>query len=155
MAKIMQDILIYESGDGGEFSLLNNDLETVGSITNNVYLALFGGNIEQNTDTSIIDGEVRNDWWGNNILDIPFNSNFERTLLNVAVTSAGIRQIEEAALSDLAFLSDLAQVSVEVNIDSVDKISLIVSLQQPDSQEKRIKFVWNQLKNEVIQEVII
>lgn len=156
MAKVITDILIYESGDGGEFQLVNGDLNTVQSITNCVYLALFGGNIEQDTSNSIEDNEQRSDWWGNLLLsDIPYNSEFERTLLNVSLNSSGISKLENAAKNDLKFLKDYANISVNISIDDIDKMSLVVSLQEPDNTERKIKFIWDQLTNEVIQEITI
>lgn len=154
MAKVIQDILIYESGDGGEFALINEDIATVSSITNTIYLALFGGNVEQSTDNTIQEGDIRNDWWGNN-LDNMFNSTFEKTLSEVSLNSAGLKSLEEAAINDLLFLKDYAEVSVYVSIATTDSLSILIIYQEPDQQEKKIKFIWNQLKNEIIQEEII
>lgn len=154
--KQITDILIYESGDGGEFQLVNGDLNTVQSITNCVYLALFGGNVEQSTSNDIEDNEQRFDWWGNVLIsDIQFNSEFERTLLEVSLNSSGIGKLENAAMNDLAFLKTYANVSVNISIDDIDKMSLVVSLQEPDNTERKIKFIWDQLTNEIIEEMTI
>ena len=155
MAASIADLLIYESGDGGEFSLKNDDLETVSSITNQVYLAFFGGNLEQDTSDIIEDGEERSDWWGNELLDIPFNSKLERTLNNVALNSSGLRQIENAAKEDLKYLTYFADIIITASIESVNKLNLLVQLIEPDNQSFKIKFVWDNLRTELIEERVI
>lgn len=151
----MIDISIYESGDGGEFILSNNDLQVVDSFTNTVYLALFGGNIEQNTNTSISEEEERSDWWGNELLELDYNSNFERALYSVALNSAGIKALEEAAKKDLSILSEYGEVSVSISSEIEDRMELMIIFTERNSKEKKIKFIFDKLKNEVIQEAII
>jgi hypothetical protein len=41
---MIADITIFESGDGGDLALINDDLATIEGLTNQVYLAWFGGN---------------------------------------------------------------------------------------------------------------
>ena len=149
------DILIYESGDGGEFQLKNDDLNTVSSLTNQVYLALFGGNIEQSTTSDIQEGDIREDWWGNEYMELPFNSEFERMLNNVVLNSDGIRKLESAALRDLDFFKDYATPTVNASIPSLDKLELIVTLTQKSDKKFSVKFVWDNLRTELIEEILI
>lgn len=139
----IQDILIYESGDGGEMKLKNDDLETISSITNSFYLALFS------SKTS--------DWWGNAELlaDNPFNSSFERTLDSVSLTSSGLKQLEQAALEDLNFLKIYGEISVFASVLDLNKISLKINFKEPSGSEKIVKFVFDKLRNEIIEEVTI
>ena len=149
------DILIYESGDGGEFQLMNDDIATVSSLTNQVYLALFGGNIEQDSTTEIEIGDERDDWWGNEYVEVPFNSTFERTLNNVALNSSGLRQLENAAKDDMRYFSDYADIEVSATIPDVNKLEITISLNQKSAQKFAVKFVWDNLKNELIEDIII
>lgn len=139
----IQDILIYESGDGGEMKLKNDDLETVSSITNSFYLALFS------SKTS--------DWWGNAELmkDNPFSSQFEKTLDSVSITSSGLKQLEQAAIEDLNFLKEYGEISVFASVLDLNKISLKINFKEPTGSEKIIKFVFDKLRNEIIEEVTI
>ena len=139
----IQDILIYESGDGGEMKLKNDDLETISSITNSFYLALFS------SKTS--------DWWGNAELlaDNPFNSSFERTLDSVSLTSSGLKQLEQSALEDLNFLKIYGEISVFASVLDLNKISLKINFKEPSGSEKIVKFVFDKLRNEIIEEVTI
>jgi phage gp46-like protein len=139
----IQDILIYESGDGGEMKLKNDDLETVSSITNSFYLALFS------SKTS--------DWWGNSELlkENPFASTFEKTLDSVSLNSSGLKQLEQAALEDLNFIKQYGEITVYGSILDLNKISLKINFLEPSGSEKIIKFVFDKLRNEIIEEVTI
>ena len=139
----IQDILIYESGDGGEMKLKNDDLETVSSITNSFYLALFS------SKTS--------DWWGNAelLFDNPFNSSFERTLDSVSLTSSGLKQLEQSALEDLNFLKIYGEISIFASVLDLNKISLKINFKEPSGSEKIVKFVFDKLRNEIIEEETI
>ena len=139
----IQDILIYESGDGGEMKLKNDDLETVSSITNGFYLALFSSKTP--------------DWWGNAELlaDNPFSSTFEKTLDSVSLNSSGLKQLEQSALEDLNFLKIYGEISVFASVLDLNKISLKINFKEPSGSEKIVKFVFNKLRNEIIEEVTI
>ena len=150
------DLMIYESGSGGDLNLKNDDLETVSGLTNQVYLALFGGNIEENTSDDLEDLDERNDWWGNYLLneELQFNSSFERTLTTVTINSGGISKLVNAAKKDLKYLEDYADITVEGSIVGLNKFQLQVSLQEPNQSSTKIKFIWDGTKG-TIETIII
>ena len=151
------DILIYENGDGGELQLRNEDLQISQALTNQVYLALFGGNIEENTSGGMEDREQREDYWGNELLEAEhqFNSNFERELKKQPLTSGGISKLEDAAKRDLEFLQDYADIEVEGFAPKPYMLELYVTLIQPDVDSVKIKFVWDSQKQEFYEQKII
>lgn len=151
------DIMIFESGDGGELLLENGDLATISGLTNQVYLALFGGNIEQDTSDELDELDNRSDWWGNSLIgdEAQFNSTFERALNSVALTTNGISVLEDAAKEDLEFLSEIANVEVEGSIPDINKFQLDVKLTEPDGVSTKIKFLWDGTKSELIQTIKI
>ena len=125
----MQDILIYESGEGGELQLISNDLATVDSLTNQVYIALFGG------------GGA--DWFGNDPdIAIDQNSTFGMVLKSVALDASGLQKLENAARSDLSYLIDFT-VECSLLAPTKLKISVVIS-------ENVITFVWNENNIEII-----
>lgn len=155
----MADLTIYETGSGGDFYLNGNDISTTDAgLFEMVYMAFFGGNPQANTTGNEIISELRDDWFGNALLldnnkDIQFNSNVERALRNTALSSAGRIEIENAAKSDLDFLSEVANIDVDVSILSDDKISIFVSLTEPDNlQKKDFQLIWDGVRNEIIIE---
>jgi phage gp46-like protein len=150
------DIGIYETGTGGDINIVNDDIETIQSLANQVYLALFGGNVEQST-SEIVQGSERLDYWGNEYLDIEqqFNSTFERALTQVALTSSGISKLEDAAKKDLKYLSNYADVSISGSIPDISKFRLEIILKQPSDESLKVVFVWDGNKNEVIEQRII
>lgn len=152
------DLTILESGDGGDLYLNNEDLSTVSGLTNQVYLALFGGNVEQSTSIDLSELEQRFDWWGNEYLEddeFRFNSEFERKLNQVALNSGGVSILEDAAKSDLVYLQEYADIQIEGSIPDINKFKLLVSLQEPGTDSVKISFIWDGTKNEVIHEIII
>jgi hypothetical protein len=148
----MTDVLIYESGNGGELSLKNGDIETTDGLFNQPYLSHFGGNIEASTTGNEVEGEERADWWGNTFLDASaqMNSELERSLNNNALNSAGRINIERDAQKDIEHLNDIANVSSTVVITGNDK--LLIS----DKLDKIVvNMLWDATKNELIEEIII
>lgn len=129
------DIAIGErkDGNGGDIQLLGNDLAVVNGNENQVYLALFGGNVEQNTPAVILSNTQQKDYWGNNLFwrndtERQFNSNTERTLNTVPLNSAGRLKIENAVNDDLKFLKDNgATVTVNVTLPGINTVKINIT----------------------------
>lgn len=151
-----KDISIYENGSGGEILIQNGDLTLSESLLQLVYLALFGGNVEQSTEAGGVEGIENLDWWGNSLLFNQnqtkwFNSETERTLKNTALNSQGRRTIEQAVINDLNFLSNLTETSVEVSILSDKKVSINVGLRKlQNQQDQNLQLLYDNAKDEVI-----
>lgn len=150
------DIHLFETGNGGDFAIINNDLLMGESLYQQIYLALFGGNIEASTKPSYLASEERFDYWGNSLIwkdakTKQFNSETERTLGNVALNSSGRLSILQAVNNDLDYLKGVVDFTVEVGIESVSRISITVSFsEKTNQQDKVLQMVWNNSKNEVI-----
>lgn len=121
------------AGNGGDLQILGNDIATINGKENQVYLAFFGGNVEQST-ASVQVGKERFDWWGNNLLfgnnaARQYNSNVERTLNTTALNSAGRVKIENAATEDLKYLTAQgAKVTIVVTIIAVNTVQMNVQI---------------------------
>jgi len=150
------DIHLFETGSGGDFAIVNNDLLMGESLYQQIYLALFGGNIQASTKPSYLESEERFDYWGNSLIwkDVKtkqFNSETERTLGNVALNSSGRLSILQAVNNDLDYLKGVVDFTVEVGIESVSRISITVNFREKtNQQDKVLQMVWNNSKNEVI-----
>lgn len=157
----MNDIVIYETGSGGDLQLLGNDIASTSGLFNMVYMAWFGGNVEASTTGNELESELRDDWFGNALLfenekQVQFNSTLEKTLNETALDSAGRITIEQAAQKDLQFMKEIADVSVSVSILSDDRVSITARLKEPENIEvKEFQLIWDNLKNEVIIEKTI
>lgn len=148
----MNDVLIYEGGNGGELSLKNGDIETTDSLANQAYLAHFGGNVEASTTGNEVEGEERSDWWGNSFIETgsQMNSEIERALNNNALTSAGRSNIEDAANKDLQYLSEISDTGSTVALIGNDKLRIT------DTIDKTVKdLIWDATKSELIEQKII
>lgn len=135
----MIDILITESGDGGDLSLINNDLVASENFESMIYLALFGGNIQSDN------GEQNNDWWANSIVpsENSIESNFEKTINQIVINSSGISKLEEAAKKDLEFLKKYANYSLEIKILKKDSLSLYITISKPNNVSQTVNVLWN------------
>ena len=151
------DITIFENGSGGDLNLKNEDIETISGLTNQVYIAFFGGNIEQNTSDDLAELEQRKDWWGNFLLkkENQFNSNFERTLKTIPLNSSGLIKIENAAKEDLKFLQEFGDIQINSEITGVNKMALFVNIIEPNNQSTKLKFIWDGTKQELITETLL
>lgn len=129
------DVRIRETLDGGDVVLVGNDLQMVDQLSNQAYFALFGGNIEESTPRIVEnDNRIeRFDYWGNALFhpdepDFQFNSEFERSLDQIALNTEGIQRLEQIALRDLAFLSEFGEVSADITAQDINRICVVVQI---------------------------
>lgn len=153
---ITQDIDIIEGGSGGDITVVNGDIGLTDYLYNQVYLALFGGNVEAVTLGNEPDGATREDYWQNDLLyfnqpALQFNSTTELALRQNALSSSGRVAIQRAVETDLVFLQAIADITVNVVILSTNKVQIGVTLQQPANNiDTTIKFIWDNARNELI-----
>lgn len=156
MSTSTRDIGLHESGSGGEFTILNDDLLLSETLFNTIYIALFGGNVEADTLGNEIVGEERFDYWGNSLVfaDLPdkqFNSQTERTLRNTTVNTEGRLIIQKAVENDLSFLSKIVNFTVSIILLDTNKIKIEIRLESiSNTASKEIQFIWDNARNEVI-----
>ena len=156
-----KDINLFEGGSGGEMRILNSDLLLTETIYQTIYLALYGGNVEQDTTEDESDLEENFDYWGNQLFysnnpDKWFNSQTERVLSTVALNGEGRKLIEDAVNADLQFLNNVVNFEVEVNIAANNKAEIIIAISEFQNQANRqLKMAWDNSRNElIIQEII-
>jgi len=156
-----KDINLFEGGSGGEMRILNSDLLLTETIYQTIYLALYGGNVEQDTTSEETDLEENFDYWGNQLFysnnpDKWFNSQTERVLSTVALNGEGRRLIEDAVNADLQFLNNVVNFEVEVSISSNNRAEIAIFISEFQNQsDRQLKMVWENSRNKlIIQEII-
>lgn len=119
--------------------LLNDDLVLTSDFSNQIYLALFGGNIRSDN------GEQQNEWWGNEGLqeEEKSKSQFEKTLSEVVLNSSGLQKLEAAANSDLQFLKKYVNYTLELQILNKDSLSLYIQINAPSNVDEKVRIIWN------------
>lgn len=143
------DLNLLESNSGGDVLLKGRDLQFIYGWQNMPYLALFGGNVAQDTPSLVLPEEQRFDYWGNGLFhsaepELQFNSLTERMLMNVELSSAGRLQIEQAVKKDLQFMQAFAIIDVEVSITGVDRVEILIRFTKPDKlQQREFIFIWD------------
>jgi len=150
----MADLKMIETGSGGDIVFNGSDVVVIDGFENMPYLGIYGGNVEQNTK-EYLPGEQRFDFWANNLLmlkneNIQFNSDLERLLMNVALTSSSRIEIEETIKSDLKFMDKFATIEVSASILANDRLSIYIKITQPDGEQtKDFVYIWDATKNEL------
>lgn len=158
---LTKDILLRETGSGGDFSLISNDLVLSDVLYQQFYLALFGGNIKASTKQSYLDNEERLDFWGNTLVWATnkarqFNSETERVIQEIVLNSSGRMKIIQAVKDDLAYLESMINFEVEVNLLNQNRLSIIITFtEKTNQQNKSLQFVIDSSKNEVIIKEIL
>lgn len=122
------DVKLIETGNGGDFVSLINDIEVIDTIYTMVYLSLFGGNVEEST----VDGFVNPqsfDYWANKLMygndpSQQFNSETERTLNKTALNTSAIDKISEAVITDLTYLKKLFKITVKVSLPYLNQVKI-------------------------------
>ena len=123
------DVLIRQTPDGGEITIEDGITEMTQSFESCVYLALFGGN----KDDDGTDDNPRT-WWGNRDEDNPsrqYRSRTQNLLESIPAVPANLRRIEQAASLDLEFFITeqiASEVTVAASIPGVNKVQLSIQI---------------------------
>jgi len=150
----MSDLKLIETFDGGDLVLNGNDLQVIDGFQNMIYLALFGGNIEQSTK-EFDEDEERFDYWANDLLmldspDIQYNSETEKTLNEVTLNSRGRLLIEQSVKKDLEFMQDFGNIEVNVSIIQSDRVKINVIIKEPNElNSNEFNYIWGATENEL------
>jgi len=158
---VTKDFLIFESGNGGELGIFNKDISFVEKLYYQIYLRLFGGNVEASTKGNELPNEVRLDWWGNSLFfknrpSKQFNSETERTLKSVALNSVGRTVINQAIENDLKYFRNIAKINVNTLLLSANKVEMQITINQDkNASNSYLKLIWDNAKNEIVTSQII
>jgi len=151
-----KDIMLYQTGSGGDMAILNNDLVLGDVLFQQVHLALFGGNLKANTESSYIGTEERFDYWGNSLIwrdsrPEQFNSNTERTLRNVVLNSSGRLAILQAVNTDLEAIKGFANFTASVSLLGINSVKITIELSgKTNTESKTLEVIFDNSKNELI-----
>jgi hypothetical protein len=148
----MKNFTIYEDGNGGQLSVQSNDIVTTDALYTLAYLKMFGGNLLADTKPTSDAIELHHDWWGNN-KNKPssgwINSQTERILKGIVLNSQSVEKIKTAVEKDVESLTQFGTISVTVNILSLNNVKITIDTEQGDN----LSLIWDNTKNEVIQEL--
>ena len=137
------DVKLFQTIDDGNITIEGGITEMSGGLETAAYLALFGGN-EQD------DGRVDNpnNWWGNINEDDParqYRSETQYLLRSLPVITSNLLKLEDAAVRDLQFFLDeniASSVSVVATIPGLNKIKLTITI-EASGEESTFEFTEN------------
>lgn len=145
---------MIETNDGGDFVLIGANLQMIDGFQNMPYLGMFGGNVESSTK-EFLATEQRFDFWGNELLmlnnaAIQFNSETERVLNQVALTSAARLEIENAVKTDLEFFRSFSTITVSASIVATDRVEINIQIVELETQEStEFVYIWDSTQREL------
>lgn len=126
---IVNDILLFQTNDGGDIIIENGRVKTTAGLETAVYLSLFGGN---DNDSGI--GNNLSQWWGNinePVLD-RYRSQTQFTLKSIPLISGNLARIRDAVSNDLSWLVETeiaSSLMVELFIEDVNKLRIEIEIE--------------------------
>jgi len=160
------DIELIETLDGGDFVLIQvqdetgvfYDIQLDGGLSTAIYLSHFGGNVEASTTGNEKPGDLRKDYWGNALIandpDSQANSELERGLLELPITSGNLLKYEDRAKLDLTWMltEDIAvSIENEAIIISPEYVEITDKVNQ-SATNTDYEAQWTFDKNKALQE---
>lgn len=143
------DVKLFQTIDGGNISVVNGVTEMSGGLETSVYLALFGGN---ENDNGTQDNQFS--WWGNKgeTVEKQYRSRTQYLLRSLPLISSNLSVLEDAALLDLAYLTELniaSSVVVVVTIPALNSININIKI-HAEGIETEFNFTenWKAMANE-------
>jgi hypothetical protein len=133
------DVKLFQTDDDGEITVIDGIVEMSGGLETTVYLALFGGN----EDDDGRDENVHN-WWGNLDENEPakqYRSETQNLIESIPATTFNLKRVEDAANRDLAFMTpDIATtVDVSVTIPALNRVKFTITI----NGDETVEFVEN------------
>lgn len=143
MADLAQqgDVLLVQSLDGGEIILEDGLVQMNGDLNTSIYLALFGGNIE---DTGA-DNDP-NEYWGNALetdANFKYRSETQYILRSLPPTSFNLSRLQQAAVRDMQYLINIGvaeSVDAVATIPELNKLNLECSIVLTDGSVETFTF---------------
>lgn len=137
------DVVLFQTDDDGEITVTGGLVEMSGGLETSAYLALFGGNEDD-------DGRAENtaNWWGNIDEDETakqYRSETQNLLQAIPAVPANLLRIEDAATRDLSYFLEeniASSVTVSTSMPGINRIRIIIDI-QANGEESRFEFTEN------------
>lgn len=147
------DVLLVDTVDGGEISIINGLVIADKKFSTAVYLSLFGGN---EADQGRVDNNKT--WWGNRFENISENekivSRFQAIIKSLPLTSKNLLLAEQAAKEDLIWMiSEGIADEIITDIKIVDRfrceLEIIIRKDGELIEKSSYKVNWEEINNGV------
>jgi phage gp46-like protein len=125
----MTDVLMLQTPDGGEINLQNGQTVMSEGLETSSFLSCFGGN---KLDSGL-DADNPKQWWGNlgeTDPAVQYRSQLQHLLATLPLTPANLARFEDAATSDLAWLtvSVADSVAVQATMPALNTVQIDVAI---------------------------
>jgi phage gp46-like protein len=139
------DVFLFQTNDNGDINIENGIIEMTGGLETTMYLSLFGGNFDENSE-----------WWGNLTENNDVNKLISRTqsfIENMPLTTQNIERLKEVILIDLDWLKSeniANEINVNVFIVDINRIDIIININAFGEQiDFRYTLNWQTMQNKI------
>ena len=145
------DVLLFDTEDGGEISVINGLVIPDGGFRTAVYLSLFGGHKDDGGE--VASGDT---WWGNRLEGVSESeklvSRFMAFVRSVPLNSKNLKIAQDKAEEDLKwFLDDGIADSVDVELldEGNNRIQLNMRIEKSGKiiESRKYALQWEAMKN--------
>jgi len=139
----MTDVLIQNTENGGDIELIDGNPTLTGGLKSAFYLALFGGNKEDNGSEN-----TNLQWWGNLNETDPtthYRSRTQNLLQSLVPSSGNLRVLESTIERDLNFFIEIGAVTeltISASLVDVKKVQIDISV-FADGEKIDIRYLEN------------
>ena len=135
----------------GNIVIVNGKLATDQTFHTIIYIALFGGNIEaiSRTDKNPV-GVDNQDYFGNLYQQerglTPFNSRFEKSLMDNVINANSTQIFQSKILEDLAFMKTkkmVDKISSVIIITGNDELKIVITVTKPNKTPENYQYLWS------------
>ena len=137
------DVLLQQTNDNGEISVVNGVATMTGSFETMAYLCLFGGN-----EDDAGGADTTETWWGNLDEidpDLRYVSETQNLLKSIPAISSNLLKIQAAAERDLAVFTNkniASSITVVVSIPALNRVTIAVDIEAV-GEESSFNFTEN------------
>lgn len=130
------DVSLFQTTDDGEIEVINGVVTMGGGLETMAYLALFGGNED---DDGLADNAFN--WWANFDEVDPsrqYRSETQHLLQSLPATSGNLGRIDEAVNRDLAAFIEkkiATSISVVTSIPAINRIKIVITIDADNTIE--------------------
>lgn len=130
------DVVLFQTGDGGNIKSINGLITMSGGLQTATYLSLFGGN-QYDIENQGVETLTFKEWWGNigEVEENQYKSETQNIIDGMPPSSANLKRLEESAKTDLNWMIDTnlaSEINIDASIPQLNVVKLVIRINQQE-----------------------